>query len=243
MKEAEKIISRMLAPRSSYRFHRRDCREVLPGIEASSVHLILTAMPCFLENKARRAEDEFSPWFFEEVMRLLVPGGHFLTFSLPSAYHRAAILAEQSGFHIRDQYIWYFISGGKLRVAVSGEETGKGNDSGGRFESILCAQKPLMDSVETRLKSYETGFIDANQVLEGDAPTTVMKVQKTSDAARPEKLYGHLIRLFTLPGQVVLDPFLGTSRTVLAAYESRRYGIGIDRNDQKITQAEQLMVA
>ncbi|MCG3223954.1 MAG: site-specific DNA-methyltransferase, partial [Candidatus Heimdallarchaeota archaeon] len=47
-------------------------------------------------------------------------------------------------------------------------------------------------------------------------------------AAFPFKLAYRLINMFSLKGDVVLDPFLGTGTTVLAAMSSARNSIGIE---------------
>lgn len=47
-------------------------------------------------------------------------------------------------------------------------------------------------------------------------------------ASFPESLAGEFIRFFTKKGQWVLDPFLGTGSTLLAAQENLRNGVGIE---------------
>lgn len=51
-------------------------------------------------------------------------------------------------------------------------------------------------------------------------------------AAFPEDLPAWFIKLFTLPGDVILDPFLGSGTTALAAKNLGRHYIGIDVNDE-----------
>lgn len=46
--------------------------------------------------------------------------------------------------------------------------------------------------------------------------------------AKPVKLIEHLIRVFSTGGQTVLDPFVGSGTTCLAAARTRRHSIGID---------------
>ncbi len=47
---------------------------------------------------------------------------------------------------------------------------------------------------------------------------------------KPVRLCGHLIRLFSQKNQIVLDPFLGSGTTCVAANKLKRVSIGIDIN-------------
>ena len=44
----------------------------------------------------------------------------------------------------------------------------------------------------------------------------------------PVELPYRCIKLFSYVGDTVLDPFMGSGTTLLAAYKNRRYGIGIE---------------
>jgi site-specific DNA-methyltransferase (adenine-specific) len=45
---------------------------------------------------------------------------------------------------------------------------------------------------------------------------------------RPYKLYEHIIKGFTNPGDIVLDPFLGSGTTLRACHSSGRIGLGFE---------------
>jgi len=49
--------------------------------------------------------------FWEEVYRILKPGGHILSFGGTRTYHRMATAIEDAGFEIRDQLQWLFFTG------------------------------------------------------------------------------------------------------------------------------------
>jgi len=48
---------------------------------------------------------------WKEVLRVLKPGGHLLSFAGSRTYHRMVVNIEDAGFEIRDQIIWVYGSG------------------------------------------------------------------------------------------------------------------------------------
>jgi len=55
---------------------------------------------------------------------------------------------------------------------------------------------------------------------------------KNHSAAFPVSLPTWFIKLFTQPGDVVLDPFVGSGTTAVAAVQLRRQYVGIDINEE-----------
>lgn len=55
---------------------------------------------------------------------------------------------------------------------------------------------------------------------------------------KPLKLMSYLITLFSRPGDTVLDPFVGSGTTAVAAYQLGRIPIGIEREAEYVTIAE-----
>lgn len=53
----------------------------------------------------------FHPAVWTEVLRVLKPGGHLLSFGGTRTYHRMACAIEDAGFEIRDQIGWLYGSG------------------------------------------------------------------------------------------------------------------------------------
>ena len=109
----------------------------------------------------------------------------------------------------------------------------------------MLAEKPREGTFVDNWLKYKAGLIDATKSLNGASPTTLMTVEKpikevynTHLTVKPVRLLMHLIELFTIKGQVVLDPFLGSGATVLAAIQTSRSCIGIEINPEYIEIAE-----
>ncbi len=192
-----------------------------------------------------------------QLLRVLKPGGFLLLFSAPRLYHRAAVAIEDAGFEIRDAFAWRFTKRAQFKAFTMDHFIKKRRDMSSKqkqqarrllegrrtpqlrpqFESIICAQKPRQGTFVENWLTYGTGLIDARQSLNGRVPETVMTVEKeTKDrfnghlTPKPIELCEHLIRLFSAEGQTVLDPFVGSGSTCLAAHHTNRKSIGIDIN-------------
>jgi len=201
----------------------------------------------------------------EQLYRILKPGAFALVFSSPRLYHRMAIAFEDAGFEIRDQYAWRFTRRAQFKAfslkhfveksAAPAKEKDaiikqlrnrKTPQLRPQFEAILCAQKPRSGTFIENWLEHGTGLIDAGQTLKGTAPATVMTVEKEQKnrynghlTPKPVKMCEHLIRLFTQKNQLVIDPFLGSGSTCVAAYKAGRHSIGIDINPEYIQIAKQ----
>ena len=91
-----------------------DSKDVLKTMEENSVDSVVCDPPYELGFMSKNwdstgiANDSS---FWREVLRVLKPGGHLLSFSGTRTYHRQAVAIEDAGFEIRDQINWIFGSG------------------------------------------------------------------------------------------------------------------------------------
>jgi len=261
-----------------------DCRDRLKKIPDSSIQLVLTDPPYFLDGLDARwrkggraapratgvvgglpvgmkfdrkqavAFQEFMEPIASQLFRVLVPGGYFLCFSQPRLYHRLAVAAENTGFEIRDLLAWHYkkraqfkafsmthfvrkmdLSEKKKEEILADLRGRKTPQLRPQFETIMLAMKPREGSFIENWLRYRVGLIDSTKTLDGSSPTTLMYVEKPTKEAynthltvKPVRLLAHLIELFTCPGQIVLDPFLGSGTTAVAAQLTGRKCIGIE---------------
>lgn len=204
--------------------------------------------------KHGRKLERFMRAFGESVIKVMKPGAFAAVFSQPRLVHRLATGLEDAGFEVRDMFAWHFTNKAQFKAFsmdhfVKKADIGEGEKErilaslAGRktpqlrpqFESIVLLQKPKQGTHVCNWMLHKTGLIDAKASLDDMSPTTVMKVEKpdkekfnTHLTVKPVPLIRHLIELFTLPGQVVLDPFLGSGTTAVACMEAKRECIGIE---------------
>ncbi len=196
--------------------------------------------------------------FYREVsvklLRVLKPGGFFLSFSQPRLSYALAQGVDEAGFEVRDIYTWHYRNKAQFkafsqdhfvdRMEVSAREKRRIKDSmRGRktpqlrpqSEMIVMAQAPREGTFVENWRKWQTGLIDAGQRLNGRLPSTVMAVDKPRKerfnahlTVKPVALLDHLIRVFSLEGQYVLDPFIGSGSSALAAIGAGRKWLGFE---------------
>jgi DNA modification methylase len=117
--------------------HGGDCREILHGFADASIDSVVCDPPYALVSIVKRfgkpgsaaaknndvyarassgfmgkqwdtGEAAFAVEFWEQVHRVLKPGGHVAAFSGTRTYHRLACAIEDAGFEIRDQLAWAY---------------------------------------------------------------------------------------------------------------------------------------
>lgn len=89
-----------------------DNLEHLKDMEDNSVDSVVTDPPYGLKFMGKKWDHSVpSVEFWKEVLRVLKPGGHVLSFGGTRTYHRMAVNIEDAGFEIRDQIQWLYGSG------------------------------------------------------------------------------------------------------------------------------------
>lgn len=262
-----------------------DALEYLPTLKDNSIDLVLTDPPYFThgmgadwnQNKLSERKSKgkvinlpvgmkFDPKqgikfqdFMEkvshELLRIVKPGGFFISFSQARLYHRLGIAAENAGFEIRDMLGWkyegqakafsmdHFVN--KMKLTSKEKEKLIENLEGRKtpqlkpmLEPMVLAQKPKEGTFIENWQKYGTGLIDTMPSLDGKFPGNLMDVKKPSTkekgknnhhlTVKPLRLMQHLIQIFSKQGQMILDPFNGSGTTGLACKLENRNYIGIE---------------
>ncbi len=128
------------------------------------------------------------------------------------------------------------------------------------IEPMCLAVKPIEGRYIDNFQKYGTGLMntsDETRAGEGFFPSNIIttdtieesmdrvflvgkptKAEKgdynTHLSVKPVALIGHLIKLFTKEGAVVLDPFMGSGTTAVACVQTKRNYVGFDINEEYI---------
>lgn len=200
----------------------------------------------------------------EMLLPAMVPGAFAVIFSQPRLVHRMAVGLEDAGFEIRDLLAWHFTRRSQFKAFSMDHFIDRIEDKTvaekkilkrrfrdrktpqlrPQFEAMVLAQKPKEGTFVNNWIKYETGLMDSTvSLISGYSPSNLMKVEKPRESnghltVKPVLLIEHLVRLFSVTGQVVLDPFLGSGTTAVAAKNARRTCIGIEIEKDYIATAE-----
>lgn len=191
-----------------------------------------------------------------EVLRVLKPGAFYIAFSQARLYHRLGVAVEDAGFEIRDMMGWTYSGQAKafsqdhiirkqhdwteqeredLIRELSGWKTAQLRPC---IEPMTLAQKPPQGKLIDNWRSYQVGLMNTYNEWEGQFPGNLVPCSKptqqergtnnTHVSVKPVRLCEHLIKLFTTENALVLDPFLGSGTTAVAAERTHRRCVGFE---------------
>jgi site-specific DNA-methyltransferase (adenine-specific) len=192
----------------------------LRTLPAGSVDLVITDPPyeslekhravgttTRLKHSKASSNDWFSifpntrfPELFAEVYRVLAKDSHFYLYCDPETMFVAKPLAEQAGFKFWKPLIW-----DKLKI-------GMGYHYRARYECVLFFEKG-------KRKLADLGIADIIQQP---------RVHGGYPAEKPPAVSEVLITQSTDPGQIVIDPFMGSGSVGIAAVRHGRHFLGND---------------
>ena len=96
----------------NYKIINGDSLVELKTLAENTIDSIVTDPPYGLSFMGKKWDYQVpSVELWQEILRVLKPGGHLLSFSGSRTYHRMAVNIEDAGFEIRDQIQWVYGSG------------------------------------------------------------------------------------------------------------------------------------
>jgi site-specific DNA-methyltransferase (adenine-specific) len=107
--------------------------------------------------------------------------------------------------------------------------------SKGRFDRALKPQQRLDQGLPSTATISRDEFLEATTDLWEMPPESATRVGHP--APYPVELPKRLIELYTYESDVVLDPFMGSGTTAIAALRTSRHFIGFDTDSSYITRA------
>lgn len=211
-------------------------------------------------------QDWCSLWA-SDWLRVLKPGASCFIFAGRRYAHRCIIAMEDAGFTFKDMLAWEKDTAPHRAQRLSaiysrrGDEVNESKWAGWRVANL----RPLFEPILWFQKPYKTGGTIADNVLDNKVGawnedalrrynvqgenkeifSNIIKVDITFEdhgkhiAQKPLKLMELLVALVTTEGQIVLDPFMGSGTTCLAAKCLNRHYIGIDIDPVSVSVAKE----
>ncbi len=216
-----------------------------------SVHLMVTSPPYNVgkEYDENLTLDEYRGLLervLAETFRVLVPGGR-AGVNVANLGRRPYIplhalvieAAAAAGFYMRGEVIWNKAAGAGVSTAWGSWRSPSNPTLRDTHEYILVFQKPPFKRnkpLEGRVSTVSRDeFLEFTKSVWTFGPESAKRVGHP--APFPVELPRRLIQLYTYSDEVVLDPFMGTGATALAAVGSLRRYIGYELNRGYIERA------
>lgn len=224
--------------------------EKMEELPDNSVHLMVTSPPYnvgkeYDENLTLSEYRAFLKRVWSEVKRVLVPGGraciNVANLGRKPYIPLHAFIVEDMldlGFLMRGEIIWNKASSGSPSTAWGSWLSAKNPTLRDIHEYILVFSKSMF----TRESLGRKSTISKEEFLEFTKSVWTFAAEPATKVGHPApfplELPYRLIQLYTFEGEVVLDPFMGSGQTGIAAVESRRHYVGYDISEEYVGLAE-----
>jgi DNA modification methylase len=245
--------------------HRHDARD-MAAVETGSVALVVTSPPYFAgkEYEESLGENGVPATYFEylallrevfaECRRVLEPGGRIAVnvANLGRRPYRSLAgdvteILQDLGLLLRGEVVWWKgrAAGGSCawgtfqrpanpvlrdvteRIVIA---------SKGRFDRALKPQQRRARGLPSTTTISRDEFLEATTDL-WELPTE-SATRVGHPAPFPVELPQRLIELYTYEGDVVLDPFMGSGTTAVAALRTGRHYLGFETDGSYVDRAE-----
>jgi len=224
--------------------------ENMKEIPDNSLHLMVTSPPY---NVAKEYDEDLSLKeylqllrnVFSETYRVLVHGGRACVNVanlgrkpyIPLSDYVSHIMIE-IGFKMRGEIIWAKGAGAGISMAWGSWQSASNPVLRDTHEYILVFSKGAFD----RKKGNGENTITKEQFMEWTKSVWTMNPESAKKVKHPApfpvELPYRLTQLYTFKEDIVLDPFMGSGSTAIAALKSKRKYVGYDVDPEYIKIAE-----
>ena len=225
--------------------------ESMDELPDNSVHLMVTSPPYnvgkeYDENLTLNEYRSFLKKVFSEVKRVLVPGGRACINIAnlgrkPYLPIHAFIIEDmlELGFLMRGEIIWNKSSSSGASTAWGSWLSPKNPTLRDVHEYILVFSKSMFTR---NVLSERKSTISKDEFLEFTKSVWTFPAESATKVGHPApfpvELPYRLIQLYTFEEEIVLDPFMGSGQTAIAAIKTKRHYIGYDINEEYVKLAE-----
>ena len=255
------------ADESLDKIYCQDARQMCPPLLENSVALVVTSPPYFAGKEYEEAlgADGIPATYFEylellfevfsECKKVLEPGGRIAVniANLGRRPYRSLAsdiirIFEELGLLLRGEVIWW-----KGKAAGSSCAWGTFQSptnpvlrdvteriilaSKGRFDRALKPEERYAQGQPSAVTISRDEFLEATTDLWEIHPESATRVGHP--APFPVELPKRLIDLYTFQGDIVLDPFMGSGTTAVAALRTERHYFGFETDENYLLLAEQ----
>ncbi len=229
--------------------------EQMKEIPDCSVHLMITSPPY---NVSKEYDDDLSlneyltmlKNSFSETYRVLVNGGRACVNVtnlgrkpyIPLSDYISNMMIE-IGFNMRGEIIWNKAASASPSTAWGSWQSAANPTLRDIHEYILVFSKGDYKR-ERKKEELETkkNTISKEQFIEWTKSIWTMNAESARrighPAPFPEELPNRLIQLYSFTNDIIIDPFIGSGTTGVAALKTDRFYIGYDTNEEYIKLAE-----
>jgi len=229
-----------------------DARDVLKKFPDNCIHLMVTSPPYnvgkeYDEDLTLSEYLDFLREVMDQVYRVLIWGGR-VCFNVANLGRKPYLplhkyildLLENTGFLMRGEVIWY------KGDAVAGSSTAWGTWKSAVNPSLRDTHEYLLifskGTFERRKTEGKEDTISRDEFIEFTKSVWNFTPESATNVGHPApfpiELPYRCIQLYTFKGDVVLDPFVGSGTTCLAAAMANRHYVGIDINNKYVKLAK-----
>jgi site-specific DNA-methyltransferase (adenine-specific) len=182
------------AKNKHYTLYLGDALKVLSTLEENSIDAVITDPPYeigFMNKGWDNTGVVFDVKTWEQVIRVLKPGGHILAFNHSRTFHRMAVAIEDAGFQVRDTIMWVYGTGFpksmNIKEAIDKKLPDKADKWEGwgtglkpSYEPILLARKPMATTITDNVIIHGVGGLNIDECRIGEEVRTQFSGKHTN---------------------------------------------------------------